>query len=277
MFLHSTLKVELTDTVPAAERCSDASAFVALIFPVTVPLATWAVAGLVEPMRRLIDDPPRPDHASRTVLSPNQTALVEMTEAQASALAPGFDAGKTEGAYWGQKGARTVGLDALSGAVAAEEAGHWLTAALRALERAGAAPKTVTSQLEPLRRIEATQYLRGAAPWLKVTHLDPLANWITNNGPGGLAKEKKRVLQWSGNGAGVRELVEANLARQGIAPLNAAAVARVFKVQTAADAARAFDPLAAANVLRAAARQFGQLAARLESVGGPLVQLSRPA
>ena len=235
-------------------------------------------------MERLAADPPRPDRFSRTTLGGNKVVLVDLAAAGALELAKGFDPGDEIGSFYlGVEGANRVGRAVLYGAVAAEEVVHWLTAGLRALERAGAAAKTATapmgglppSPVGDLRRIEAAHYLHGAGRWLRVTHVAPLADWAANNPPA-LEEARQRVLRWNGNGVPLRDLVRDNLRGHRIAPLDATAVASVFTRRSAAEVAETFDPLKSASVLRAANNKLARLGHKLDGVGGPLLQLARP-
>ena len=278
MLLDDALTTEFRDSARAARECADAAAFAAaFVFPVALPIATWAIVEMAKPMELLAADPARPDYASRSTLSTNRVAPVDLPESEVVAVAEGFDLGRRD---VGPRDARRLGLRALFGAVAAEEAVQWLNAALRALERAAAAPETATSHFRAMRRIEAMQYLRGAGPWLRVTHVDDLANWIPNNSPR-LEKERQRVLAWKGNGVPLRDLIRDNLRGHRIAPLDAATVASVFTRRSAAEVAEAFvnppqDPQQTSQAFREAGQRFGTLGNMLVPLSAPWMDLVKP-
>ena len=250
MRLNVTQRQQLETWGSTPGECVAAAGFVAAFaFPVSLPLALYASLQLGSLIRRLGEAPPRTDHASRTTIGIGRMSALELAD-DVVGLALGFPAATKQDTRVANLAAavQITGRATFFSAVAADEATDWLTAAVRAEERASGVPDTVRSHVRDARRQEAHHYFAGAADWLEAYALGPLESWIRLS-PGRLERERQRVLSASVRDTPLRKVIEANLLRHSIAPFRAEVVASIFTAEPAGRVAEAFDGPKTAEVM----------------------------
>ena len=278
MHLTLTQRQQFEKSADTARECVDVAAFLAAFaFPVSAPLALFATVELSGVVRKLAEDLPLADYASRTTIGVGRMSPLDLPD-EVVGLAPGFSAATILDLRSANSpnALRATGRATFFSAVAADEATDWLTAARRAEERAEAVPAAVRSHVRDARRQEAYHYFAGAGDWLEAYALVPLESWARHS-PARLARERERVLASTTRDTPLREVIEANLRRHEIAPFRPAAVASVFTRKPAAAVAEAFDPVKTADVLGRADQDISTAGAVVVDAAGSLRSLRAPA